>query len=411
MLSKFANVNSDSKNTLVTCKEYILNNIDLKKYTIPELKTIARNYKIGLSGKKADLIERLDVYFKQSNYAIQIQKNIRRHFVKRSIKLRGEALYKRNICVNDTDFSTMEPLDEIPAIAFFSFRDEKGNVYGFDMLSLLKWLNQKTVFINPYNREPIDTKIKNNLIELLRLVKILCISYLDKDVITMIKPTRSYTNRFIRARPSPRRVNLHTPNYNESPVENVIIQTNSDISGSQLPIQLTNESQINRPLIPPSNREMQTNYNQYIQENRERFRVIAEKMVEVRGKPIQTRINEAFMEIDHLGNYTQGSWFSNLELGQYILLYRTLYNIWNFHGIPPHVKRCISPLQDPFTNIYIDRITREEIQTFCLKIIEDLVFSGIDAEYRKLGALHILRALTVVSLPARQSLPWLYESM
>jgi hypothetical protein len=404
MLSKFANVNSHSKNTPFTCKEYALNNIDLKKYTIPELKTIARNYKIAVSGTKPVLVERLDTYFKQSNFAILIQKNIRRYFVKRSFQLRGDALRKRNICINNTDFFTMEPLDEIPVIAFFSFKDDKGHIYGFDMLSLLKWLHQKPEFVNPYNREKISHKVRNDLMELLRLVKILYVCYFDKDVITMITPSHSHRNRFMRQRTSPRRVILHAPNYNEFPMENVVIHTNIDVSGANY---VTNEINTNRN---PAN-EINTNYSNYIQENRDRFRVIEERMITMRENPITTRITELFIEIDHLGNYTQSSWFSSLDLSQYVLLYRTLYNVWNFHGIPPHVKRCISPLHDPFVNIYMAQITREQIQNVCLKIGEDFVFSGIDEEYRKLGALHFLRALTIVSPPAHQSLPWLYDSM
>jgi hypothetical protein len=46
-----------------------------------------------------------------------------------------------------------------------------------------------------------------------------------------------------------------------------------------------------------------------------------------------------------------------------------------------------------------------------LTIMENIIYTGIDIEYRKLGALHVLSALTLVSIPARNSLPWLYESI
>jgi hypothetical protein len=135
----------------------------------------------------------------------------------------------------------------------------------------------------------------------------------------------------------------------------------------------------------------------------------------IQSKPISERINELFMEIDSLGNYTQGQWFSNLSTLEYLLMYRTLYSIWNFQGIPSPIKRMICPLGDPFSKIVFPRnradITKEQIQEFCLRIMEEMVFSGIDVEHCKLGALHALRSLTMVSFPARQSLPWLYESM
>jgi hypothetical protein len=40
-----------------------------------------------------------------------------------------------------------------------------------------------------------------------------------------------------------------------------------------------------------------------------------------------------------------------------------------------------------------------------------MVYCGIDDEYRKIGTLHALTALTIVSNGARNSLPWLYESL
>ena len=47
----------------------------------------------------------------------------------------------------------------------------------------------------------------------------------------------------------------------------------------------------------------------------------------------------------------------------------------------------------------------------CITVIEYIVYCGIDDEYKKIGALHVLTGLTGVSLGARTSLPWLYESL
>ena len=38
-------------------------------------------------------------------------------------------------------------------------------------------------------------------------------------------------------------------------------------------------------------------------------------------------------------------------------------------------------------------------------------FTGSDDEYRKLGAIYVLIALTMVSTGAREAMPWLYESV
>ena len=44
-------------------------------------------------------------------------------------------------------------------------------------------------------------------------------------------------------------------------------------------------------------------------------------------------------------------------------------------------------------------------------IIENLIYASDDEEYSKIGALHCLTALTVVSSGARTTLPWLWESI
>jgi len=128
-------------------------------------------------------------------------------------------------------------------------------------------------------------------------------------------------------------------------------------------------------------------------------------------------MNEIFMEIDQLGNYTQSQWFSSLDRREYIRLFRMLYEIWMYRGrLTREIKMYICILGDPFQAIYRERIVFHEvsidvIRDLCLKVMEYMVYCGIDDEYRKIGALHVLTALTYVSLEARSSLPWLYETL
>ena len=81
------------------------------------------------------------------------------------------------------------------------------------------------------------------------------------------------------------------------------------------------------------------------------------------------------------------------------------------------VKSKICLLGNPFTEILPrtfflnDSIALGRIQNGCLTIFENLIYTGIDEDHRKLGAFHALSALTVVSRDARQSMPWLYESL
>jgi hypothetical protein len=73
-------------------------------------------------------------------------------------------------------------------------------------------------------------------------------------------------------------------------------------------------------------------------------------------------------------------------------------------------------LGNPFFNIFNERIYYNDvslgrIQEACLIVFENMVYTGIDVEHRKIGTMHALSALTTVSLNARTTMPWLYESL
>jgi hypothetical protein len=144
----------------------------------------------------------------------------------------------------------------------------------------------------------------------------------------------------------------------------------------------------------------------------------------IRSKNVSTRISELFIEIDLLGNYTQSTWFSNLEKVHYLKLILDLYEIWHYRSnmsiiVRNNICPYFNPFNDGLDNVYAIRhiymngrnYSREQIQKYALTIMENIIYSGIDLEYRKLGTIHVLRALTLVSIPARTSLPWLYESI
>ena len=138
---------------------------------------------------------------------------------------------------------------------------------------------------------------------------------------------------------------------------------------------------------------------------------------QIRTTNQNNRISELFIEIDLLGNYTNKDWFINLEIRGYIRLYRTLYEIWYYRSnLSREVQNNICPYYAPFDGIFTrpllhSELGLEQIKTACLIVFENMVYSGINIEYRKIGTLHALSALTLVSLPARESMPWLYESV
>jgi len=347
VFSKMLNPNIEMdtiKEQQITYKDYCNDKSTIHKKKICELKSIAKLHKLRLSGKKIELIERIEKHFLELNSAIKIQSLCRKYLVKKILAARGPALKKRDLCVNDSDFYTLEPLSEIHYDNFFSYMDASGFIYGFELNSLIIMLKKQGNIINPYNRNKIDyNTIKN-------------IKYIKK---------------------------LTTVNASINAIEH-----------------LTNNS------------------SNSIRQN------ILKRMNDIRNKDVSIRINELFIDIDLLGNYTQSSWFSNLEKVHYLKLILELHDIWHYKAnMSFSVKHAICPYFNPFIegleNIFLVRnfltnvsnYSIEDMRKRALTIMENIIYTGIDIEYRKLGALHVLSALTLVSIPARNSLPWLYESV
>jgi hypothetical protein len=350
----------EPKNEFITETQYITYNdyaskkTDLNKCKIPQLKLILKSLKMKTSGTKPELILRISDHFKKCSNIIKIQRVFRGHIVRYAMSLRGEGFKDRTKCVNDNDFYSLEPLKEIPGEYFFSFTCGKFT-YGCNIVSLLHLMKNTTAIKNPYNRDYIPTEIVQTIFKLYNLIKII----------------------------------VGFPNDVPS------------INPKSMAIKNINENQRVRT-VPHTN-------NIYLDRQT--------KLLTMRAKPFITRVRELFMEIDQLGNYTQSEWFLNLERRDYIRLFRTLHDIWSYRGhLSREMKQKICIIDDPFhelnrERIYLSDVTVEFIREMCLKVFESMVYCGIDDEYRKIGTLHALSALTVVSSGARIALPWLYESL
>jgi hypothetical protein len=352
-------IKKEKPNTTLSYNEYIKDENILKKYKIPELKSIAKHLRLFITGSKPVLIDRIKVHFEKSKKAIIIQKIFRGYIVKKSFQLRGDAFKNRSLCVNNTDFYTLEPLETIDFELFYSYKDTKDFHYGFNINSLIQLMKNKTkTLLNPYNRENFSKENITDIISLYNKIHLLFPKILEpEDDLTMIKK----------------------PNilYNNINTTNIVINS----------------------------------------ENLDSLQEIQNRLQHIREKSIPVRINELCMEIDQLGNYTDALWFSSLELRDYIKLYRTLYEIWNYRAqLSIEMKRKICVFGNPFLNIFIERtyyndLSLARIKEACLIVFENLVYSGIDIEHRKIGTMHALSALTIVSLSARNAMPWLYESV
>lgn len=368
--------------SVFTYEDYTKNDIILTNYTIPILKQVCKLYKLKVSGKKDELISRINTYFYKIINATLIQKYIRSKLVHLVMKIYKQNACDIKTCVNDTDFYTFEPLHEIEREQFYSYTDDKKFTYGFNVTSLIELLRKTQKIYNPYTRTPFSQKQKNYIINMYNLT--ICTNYAFRS---MYKPyTCSKNNMNIRFR---------------------YRQLLNRLSNS---IEYANEN--NNTL---TNYNPQINvYNPYTStEDIERYNNI----IEIRQKTVLERINLLFVEIDQLGNYTQSTWFTELSHLQYTQLYRCLFHIWNYRGqLSGNIKLQICPFHGPFENIFTNTVRHIDLpilqlRTACLIAIENMVYSGINVDMRRLGTFHALTALTIVSRDARFAMPWLYESI
>ena len=360
------------------------NSIDFTKYKLPELKDALKKYNnrilgkkdalidrldLRISGKKEVLIERLETYFKKHSKSIIIQRLFRGWIVRYLLRLKGPALKNVSLCVNDSDFVTMEPLNEMSKEIFYSYKDSKDFIYGFDITSLIKMLQKKNKIENPYNREKINPTITNQIKTLYNLSFLVYPNFKDENE------------------------RLQNQNNARQTIQRPVHNTISN--------RFTNNNAQNRMNAIATSPEMMARHN---------------RLTEIREKPLIERINHLFTEIDGLGNYTNSSWFTNLDIHNCIRLYRSLYDIWYFRSnLSREVRNFICPNQNPFDGIFpratYNELSLPQIQSACLTAIENIVYLGINDDYRKIGTFHVLSALTLVSSEARQAMPWLYESV
>jgi hypothetical protein len=317
---------TDRDFTILRLENY--NEVLTVNYNMQQLKKICKHYKLKISGNKVELKKRLYNYFYYTYYSIKIQKHIRKVLLKNYLYLHGPGFIDRKLCTNDVDFCTLDSLNVIPYYQFFSFMDEDGFIYGYDIKSLYNlYLKNKITVENPFNKKIIDNSILTNIIKYIKYSKLL-----------------------------------------------------------KFPINIDYDDNISNL---SDTRQLELN-------------TIA-----------------LFQTIDSYGNYTNASWFLNLNRYELIMFIRELIDIWNYRANLSHeIKREIIPiLGSPFlynhnVNSYnMHQHNLYQVRKYCLSVIDLFINRGINQESKSLGAYYILSALTLVSSEAAETLPWLYQAV
>jgi len=120
--------------------------------------------------------------------------------------------------------------------------------------------------------------------------------------------------------------------------------------------------------------------------------------------------------INEHGYQCEVSWFCDLTTVQMIRFIRELYDLWIYRLHISHEmkKKIVFPNGNPFRDIRIQSLshyTNDAMKEKLFIVIKKLLQNGVDQEYRGLGCLYVLTALTLVSRECADTLPWLYESV
>lgn len=442
--------------------------INLMNYRLVDLKKLAKFNRLKVTATKPQLVDRIHRFFIQHICATKIQKYLRRFFVLRSFRLRGPAYGQLNLCVNETDFFTLEPLSEIPKQDFFSYSVTQGEstfCYGFNINSLIHLLKRKgTLITNPYNREALPELVVGDIIRLYLYMIMFFPSHVDQE--DNVPPYERHLflqpvkySQFLRGcyygfpRPAPVVDRSRVPLPTTPPPQRRRILPPTIRTDDSPPPQATTVP------VPPGaprrlrrgqhlgtsddNRDLPTPFPFLDDEDDDEsvesrdsgdddaasvdalpgaivlnhIDSMMHQLEQLRRNPLPMRIQELFIEMDQLGNYTDMSWFHLLTKRECFILYGHLFENWRYRSrLLPHVKMRICPLGDPFHGVMprrmrIDDVTDLQLRTGCITVMENMVYTAMDIEDRKLGTLHVLTALTSVSLGARVALPWLFDAM
>ena len=207
----YDNISNIKKKYKVTDKDFYIikmNEYDLlttHQFKVNQLKQICSHYQINKTGNKDELINKIYNFLKYSLFTINIQKIMRGYLLRKYILLAGPAFKKRLLCINDTDFATLEPLKEIPFNQFYSFIDSEDNIYGCDIISLYGLIYKNTKYVirqqkiplNPYNRKPIDKSLIDNFSQYLRLADVIKIDHIFEEEVEIIDPKKQIELKII----------------------------------------------------------------------------------------------------------------------------------------------------------------------------------------------------------------------
>jgi len=188
-----------SRKLNLTPRHFSLKESEWSSMKLRELKQACIRFGLHVSGTKPVLRDRIRAHLKKEFAAICIQKRFRGFVNREMIRLKGPGYRNYKACVNGCDFYSLDELDYIPDYQFFSYKDEKGFIYAFDLFSLMTMFAKNRKIVNPYNREEVPFAI---ICDIFSLFKKTLIYYPQSELATLnrkqLRPIQPNDDEFTR---------------------------------------------------------------------------------------------------------------------------------------------------------------------------------------------------------------------
>ena len=298
-----------------------------------------------------------DILLKANTFLPQVIKLQR--YIKKSLQLlkqnrHGPAFKNRQLCVNDSDFFTLDELKDIPNDDFFSFIDEKKFIYGFSIDSIIQLiLKSDEHYFDQFSRKIKHRHTSNSQPKLCyyQFIKILYNHY------SKIKIINPYT-RFV---------------------------IDNSIKLKAIRLYARKEYDINR----------------------------IEEVVEVIDIKtlVKNKCLSIFQKIDMFGYQTDINWLYDQNQAVLKIFYKKLALLWNFEfGLNNEARYKIAHSHNIFVNLHDIMISKQDKYTLLDKILEPvnaMVSNGRTDSDKQSGCIVVLYALAFINNRCVMANPWL----
>lgn len=286
---------------------------------------------------------------------IKLQRYIKKSLQLLKQNLHGPAFNHRQLCVNDSDFFTLDELKDIPNDDFFSFTDEKKFIYGFSIDSIIQLIlkSDENYF------EQFSRKIKHRHTTTSTTPKI-CYYQFIKTLYThysKIKIINPYTRFVIDNKIKLKAIRLYArKEYDINRVEHIV------------------------------------------------------EVVDIKTL-VKNKCLAIFQKIDMFGYQTDINWLYDQNHTVLKIFYKKLALLWNFEfGLNNEARYKIAHSHNIFVNLHDIMISKQDKYTLLDKILEPvnaMVSNGRTDADKQSGCIIVLYALAFINNRCVMANPWL----